>query len=113
MSTLYLLRRYIQVKNTFLKLHGGVLQKVQASSSSSDEDKFQTKREIKKKNEDALNKLNTLLKTMIEEDTTMPKTKLNLAKPSNKRQNNVKKEVETESTKKSSGGKRLVYFFLI
>jgi small subunit ribosomal protein S31 len=102
MSTLYLLRRYIQVKNTFLKLHGGVLQKVQASSSSSDEDKFQKKREIKKKNEDALNKLNTLLKTMIEEDTTMSKTKLNLAKPSNKRQNNVKKEVETESTKKSS-----------
>jgi hypothetical protein len=43
----------------------------------------------------------------------MSKTKLNLAKPSNKRQNNVKKEVETESTKKSSGGKRLVYFFLI
>ncbi|RZC36834.1 mitochondrial ribosomal protein S31, partial [Asbolus verrucosus] len=95
----------LQAKNVIFTLSTRVIKRLRLSnisSSSDDAKRSPNKLDEKKKSEDALKKLNNLLKTMIEEDVGNSKTKLNLAKPVNRRKNQTTAKDDTKLPKVDS-----------
>ncbi|KAK4873281.1 hypothetical protein RN001_015310 [Aquatica leii] len=70
-----------------------------SSSSSSDDERALNKTNLKKRSEEAREKLNLLLTKMVQEDSSKEKSSLKFAKAKDHRKRDVRKEAGTESVK--------------